>query len=115
MHYLYGIPNCDTVKKARIFLEERNIPHTFVDFKKVPPSSAQLKQWTKAYGDLPVNKKGQTYRKLGQEFEALSSSAKITFLIENSSMIKRPILQQGEEVLAFGFDQSEYQKKLGVS
>lgn len=115
MFYLYGIPNCDTVKKARSFLEKRKIPHTFVDFKKSPPTREQLTHWASVFGELPVNKKGQTYRKLGQEFESLSAPDKILFLTKNSSMIKRPILQREDEIIAFGFDQQEYETKLGVS
>lgn len=113
MIYLFGIPNCDTVKKARTYLESRSIPFEFVDFKKSPPTSEQIDLWQKAFGGLPVNTKGQTYKKHAAEYEKLSEKAKVTFICQNSSMIKRPILQKDKAVLSFGFDEKDFQKKLG--
>lgn len=114
MYKLFGIPNCDTVKKARAFLESNSIPFEFIDFKKVPPTQELISLWQKAFGELPVNKKGQTYKKYAKEFEKLTKQAQVTFLIKNSSMIKRPILQKDKNILSFGFDGSEYKKQLGV-
>lgn len=113
MYYLFGIPNCDTVKKARTYLESRSIPFEFVDFKKTPPSIENISNWQKAFGSLPVNVKGQTYKKFKDEYEALSEKGKVAFIIKNSSMIKRPILQKEETVLSFGFDEKEFKSKLG--
>jgi Spx/MgsR family transcriptional regulator len=113
MIYLFGIPNCDTVKKARTYLESRAIPFEFVDFKKSPPTSESIELWQKAFGGLPVNTKGQTYKKHAEEYEALSEKAKIAFICKNSSMIKRPILQKDKTVLSFGFDEKDFHKKLG--
>lgn len=113
MYYLFGIPNCDTVKKARVYLESRSIPFEFIDFKKSPPTPANIANWQKSFGSLPVNTKGQTYKKFKEEYEALSEKAKITFIIQNTSMIKRPILQKDETVLSFGFDEKEFKNKLG--
>lgn len=114
MYKLFGIPNCDTVKKARVFLEAKSIPFEFIDFKKSPPTRELIELWAKAYGELPVNKKGQTYKKFAQEYEDLSSTEKVSFLIKNSSMIKRPILQDQKKVLCFGFDENEFKKHLGI-
>lgn len=113
MYYLFGIPNCDTVKKARTYLESRSIPFEFVDFKKTPPTSENILNWQKTFGSLPVNTKGQTYKKFKDEYEGLTEKAKISFLINNSSMIKRPILQKDQTVLSFGFDEKEFKSKLG--
>jgi arsenate reductase (glutaredoxin) len=113
MHKLFGIPNCDTVKKARTFLDSLNLDYDFIDFKKTPPTKALILEWEKAFGLLPVNTKGLTYKKYKDEFEALSKAEKITFLTTHSSMIKRPILQKKDSVLAFGFSPEEYKAKLG--
>ncbi len=114
MVYLYGIPNCDTVKKARVFLEKHQMTYEFQDFKKSPPTEDQIAHWSKSFGELPVNKKGQTYKKHSLTFEKLSDAEKIPFLIKNSSMIKRPILQHDKKVLCFGFVEAEFKKALGV-
>src|SRR5690606_12043076 len=104
--------NCDTVKKARLFLEKQGIPVNFIDFKKSPPQDTDLKRWSEAFGDLPVNKKGVTFKKHKDEFEALTGKAQLNFLREHTSMIKRPILEREGEVLAFGFDEETYKSVL---
>jgi len=105
---LYGIPNCDTVKKARTFLEKKADQFDFVDFKKTPPTPDDIQRWSKAFGDLPVNKAGLTYKKHKEHYEKLSEKDKVSFLCSNSSMIKRPILEKNGKVLAFGFKEDEY-------
>lgn len=110
MYKLYGIPNCNTVKKAQNHLEKLNIEYEFINFKKTPPTKDLLKLWKDAFGDWPVNKKGPTYRKIKEEFEAASSAQKYNILIETTSAIKRPILMKKDKVLAFGLDENEYDK-----
>lgn len=105
---MYGIANCDTVKKARTFLEKKKVDYQFVDFKKSAPTTEQIKRWGEFYGELPANKKGITYRKYKDEFEALTTALKIKFLIEHSSMIKRPILEKSNKTIAMGFDEGTY-------
>lgn len=112
MYKLFGIPNCDTVKKARIFLEKKGLPVNFIDFKKSPPTKLDIERWKSAFGDYPINTKGATYKKHKEEFEALPDKAKSTFLSEHSSMIKRPILENEGVVLSFGFDEETYKSVL---
>ncbi len=112
MYKLFGISNCDTVKKARVYLEKKKLEIEFVDFKKVKPTSEDIQRWSKVFGGLPVNTKGVTYKKHKEEFEGLSSKAQIKFIQENTSMIKRPILEKNNEVLAFGFDEASYKEIL---
>ncbi|HXH30696.1 MAG TPA: arsenate reductase family protein [Bacteriovoracaceae bacterium] len=112
MYQLFGIPNCDTVKKARTFLEKQNIHVNFIDFKKQPPTKTDIKRWQSSLGDLPVNTNGQTYKKHKDHYEQLNPADKISFLCENSSMIKRPILEEEGQVLAFGFDEQQYKTVL---
>jgi Spx/MgsR family transcriptional regulator len=109
---LYGIPNCDTVKKARTFLEKKKVDYEFVDFKKTPPVADDIKRWETAFGELPVNKAGQTFKKHKDAYEKLSPKEKVPFIIANSSMIKRPILEKNGKVLAFGFKEEEYKALL---
>ena len=111
---MYAIPNCDTVKKARAFLDKKKIAYEVVDFKKTPPTKELIKRWSDFLGELPANKKGLTYRKYKDEFESLTPAKKIDFLIENTSMIKRPVLENKNKTLALGFDEEVYSElKLG--
>lgn len=112
MYKMFGIPNCETVKKARTYLETKKIAYEFVDFKKSAPDTKDIQRWAEKFGELPVNKKGLTYKKYREEFELLSSARKVDFLTEHSSMIKRPILERQGKVLAFGFDEEAYSKAL---
>lgn len=109
---LYGIPNCNTVKNARDFLEKKKIQYEFSDFKKTKPTATEIKKWKDAFGDLPVNKQGLTYRKYKEQYELLSVAEKIKFLCDQPSMIKRPILEIDGKVLAFGFNITTYEQAI---
>ena len=111
---MYAIANCDTVKKARHFLEKKKIDYEFVDFKKVAPTAEQIKRWAEYYGELPANKKGITYKKYKDEFESLTEAQKIKFLISNTSMIKRPILEKNDKTIAMGFSDGEEKTYQGL-
>ena len=110
MYQLYGIPNCDTVKKARAYLAERGVVYEFVDFKKTPPTPSELARWKQALGEWPLNKRGPTFRKHQAELEQFSEGKLAAFIITHSSMIKRPILERKGKVLAFGFQLATYQQ-----
>lgn len=105
---MYAIPNCDTVKKARTFLDKKKIAYEFYDFKKNQPTIEMIDSWTEFYGELPVNKKGTTYKKLKEEYESLSDERKKVFLIKNTSMIKRPVLEKNNKIVAIGFEEETY-------
>lgn len=105
---MFAIPNCDTVKKARTFLEKNKIDYDFIDFKKTPPTKAQIKAWSEYAGELPVNKKGMTYRKYKDHYEALSMTEKIDFIIANTSLIKRPVVEKNGKIVALGFSEERY-------
>ena len=109
MYKLYGIPNCDTVKKAKTFLEDRGVDYEFINFKKQSPTKKELTKWKKFLGELPVNKRGRTYRKLKEEFEAGSVADQADLLISNSSAIKRPILEKSDAVLEVGFNKEKWE------
>lgn len=105
---MYAIANCDTVKKARAFLEKKKVEYEFVDFKKNKPTIEEIKRWEIFFKELPVNKKGITYKKYKEEYESLATAFKIKFLIENTSMIKRPVLEKNNKTIAIGFDEEVY-------
>jgi Spx/MgsR family transcriptional regulator len=107
---MYAIPNCDTVKKARTFLDKNNMAYTFIDFKKSPPTRAQIQMWSDYLGELPVNKKGMTYRKYKDHYETLDLMQKIEFIIANTSLIKRPVLEQNGKPIAVGFNEADYKE-----
>lgn len=112
MTILYGIPNCDTVKKARTWLAENNIGYEFVDFKKTPPDAALIERWLK---DIPLetllNKRGTTWRKLNSEEQAAAASTNgaVELMAANPSLIKRPILCHHDRYSA-GFQADGYAK-----
>jgi arsenate reductase (glutaredoxin) len=108
MYKVYGIPNCNTVKKALTQLDKKQIPYEFINFKKTAPSTKDIKNWKEAFGDWPVNAKGPTYRKIKDEFEEATANAKIQLLIQNSSALKRPILCKNDQVLCFGYEERFY-------
>lgn len=111
---MFAIPNCDTVKKARDFLEKNKVDYEFINFKKTPPTKEQLKAWSDYAGELPVNKKGITYRKYKDYYEALSLTEKIEFIIANTSLIKRPVLMSEGKTIALGFNEEHYKELLLV-
>ncbi len=92
---MYGIPNCDTIKKARTWLQEQNIPFVFHDYKKQGLSAEQIQTWL---AHLPleqlINRKGTSYRALdeAQKAAAAEASSAIPLLLEKPSLIKRPLL-----------------------
>lgn len=103
---MYGIPNCDTVKKVRTFLDQIPVQYEFVDFKKTAPTKADIQRWEKFFGELPANKKGPTFRKIKEDYEKGSVEKQIEFLIKNSSAIKRPILEKDGQVVCIGYDEA---------
>ena len=105
---LYGIPNCSTVKKARAWLEERDIPYEFHDFKKQGVPVELMNTLSKLLGwESIVNRNGQTWRKLSEERKAAitSDSAALALMQENASVIKRPILDRdGQYQVGFSYE-----------
>ncbi len=107
---VYGIPNCDTVKKARKWLDAQGVDYEFIDFKKSPPTEALLKTWLKHWPwDELINKRGTTWRKLSDDIkDAMNPSLAISTMMEQPSIIKRPVLIDGKQHL-LGFKEADYQ------
>lgn len=106
---LYGIPNCDTVKKARKWLDAQGVDYRFHDYKKAGADPAKLATWLDAAGvDTVLNRRGTTFRKLSDSDKADIDAAKAARLLEdNPSMIKRPIVEH-EGGLLVGFKEDEW-------
>ena len=103
---LYGIPNCDTVKKAHAWLSEHGQAHTFHDFKKqgVPPG--ELARWTQAAGwEKLLNRKGTTWRKLDAVAQTgvVDAASAQSLMLASPSVIKRPVVDWGQGITV-GFD-----------
>lgn len=106
---MYGIPNCDTVKKARAELEKRGVAYHFHDYKKEGIDAVTLKRWCKQFGyERVLNQKGTTWRKLDEKVrEGITEAKAIKLMQEQPSVIKRPIIDTGTRLL-LGFDVKEY-------
>lgn len=107
---VYGIKNCDTVKKSLKALEDAGHEVEFIDFKKTPPTPELIKTWKADLGRLPVNEKGRTYKQNAEVFEALSLKDQIEMLCDKSSMIKRPIVVKGSKIKALGYEPEIFSK-----
>lgn len=111
MYTVYGIKNCNTVKKALDFLDRHEIPYEFHDYKKQGITKAKLSEWAAQLGWEPlINKKGMTWRGLDEDVKTgvTNKKAAIALAQEKTSMIKRPLIERGGKVIALGFDQSLY-------
>lgn len=107
---VWGIKNCNSVRNALNFLDSRRICYEFIDYKKSPPQKELLKEWVKKVGmDIVLNAKSATYKKMQIADRALSDEEKLTLMMEHPTLIKRPILEYGDE-LEFGFDKDRYEK-----
>ncbi len=110
MLQVYGIKNCNTVKKALTWLEDNNVPFQFHDFKKEGVSVDKLKEWERQVDwQALVNKKGTTWKKLSPETQeqVIDSDSANKILQENTSMIKRPVIEYKKGIL-LGFNEEEY-------
>lgn len=112
---LYGIRNCDTVKKALRWLDGQGVSYTFHDFKKSGVPESGLDRWIAAAGwQKLVNRQGTTWRKLGPEAQAgvADEASARRLMLAQPSIIKRPVVEAGSRVLV-GFDEAAYQELAG--
>lgn len=111
---VYGIPNCDTVKKALDWLKANHVDYEFHNFKKLGISTEKLQEWSNKAGlDKVMNKQSATWKKLDPAVKdgIKTEDDALKLLLENTSMIKRPVIEK-EGILFFGFDEGEYGKQL---
>ena len=107
---LYGIPNCDTVKKARVWLEQQGRAFTFHDYKKAGIDQATLEDWVAEHGwETVLNRNGTTFRALdAADKEGLDAAKAIALMLAQPSMIKRPVLDLGDRTIV-GFKPTIYE------
>lgn len=114
MLHIYGIKNCNSVKKALTWLDEKGIDYTFHDFKKEGVTKDKLAEWEAAVGwEKLLNKRGTTWRKIAKEVQdsITGADAALELLESHTSAIKRPVIEHPRGVL-IGFDEDSYQEEL---
>ena len=106
---IYGIKNCDTMKKGRAWLETHGVDHEFHDYKVAGIDRAKLESWAKQVGwEVLLNRAGTTFRKLPESAKTGLTEAKaLRLMLEQPSMIKRPVLESGKNLIV-GFDEKRY-------
>jgi len=107
---VYGIANCDTIKKAKNWLDRKGIVYDFHDYRKQGLDSSMLTPWVDSLGwEALLNRRGTTWRKLSEDVkETIDRDSAIAIMLENPSIIKRPLLIKGDEQF-LGFSDSDYQ------
>lgn len=108
MYTVYGIPNCDSVKKTLILAKQKGVEVVLHNYKTNGIDKEKLKTWIKFFGaDKVLNKQGTTYKKLGDDEKQLLSTntSIIQFLLKNTSAIKRPIVEKNNIPVAIGFSE----------
>ena len=111
---IYGIPNCDTTKKAMAWLNKNKIPFSFHDYKLEGISRKKLEEWCHRAGlEIIFNKRSTTWKELpaNEQAKATSKPAAIKIMMENTSIIKRPVIESGNN-LVVGFNEEQYNKIL---
>ncbi|MDO7743217.1 MAG: ArsC family reductase [Pedobacter sp.] len=112
---VYGIPNCNTVKKARTWLTDNGIVYEFHDFKKQGITAEKLHEWCAVFGwETVLNKKGTTWKKLSpvQQIAVQNEESAVAVLLENTSAIKRPVVEKDGKAILISFDETQYSQIL---
>jgi len=113
--HLYGIPNCDTVKRARVWFTEQGVDAVFHDFKKEGVPQDLLPSWLQAVGrDKLINRAGPTWRKLDEAVKAsvVDDASAIAVMVANSSTIKRPVVVWADGAVTVGFKPEWFAERL---
>jgi arsenate reductase len=110
---VYGIPNCDSVRKARSWLAEQGLEYRFHDFKKAGVPEEQLEDWLERFGwETVINRRGMSWRRLpAEDREAMDASLAREAALANPSLIKRPVVEHGGNTL-IGFNADDWQETL---
>ncbi|PZQ23943.1 MAG: ArsC family reductase [Sphingopyxis macrogoltabida] len=112
---VYGIPNCDTVKKARRWLDERGVAYSFHDFRKDGLDAARLQDWVDTLGwEKLLNRSGTTFRKLPDDRkDGLDAASAKALMIEAPAMIRRPVVE-ADGTVSVGFSADDWQQRFGA-
>jgi len=102
--HVYGIANCDTVRKSLKWLEARKVPHTFHDFRSEGVPESEMRNWlASAHGPKLLNRRSTTWRQLSAEQKQAAESDPMPLFLEQATLIKRPVITNGEKILEVGF------------
>ena len=114
MTTIHGIPNCDTMKKARTWLDKHKVAHDFHDYKKAGIDKATLEGWVKKVGwEVLLNRAGTTFKKLPEaDKDGITEKKAIALMLAQPSMIKRPVLEAKGKITV-GFKPEIYQALFG--
>jgi Spx/MgsR family transcriptional regulator len=110
---LFGIANCDTVKKARAWLNDHGVAYEWIDFRKTPPARTLLMQWSRVAGwQALLNRRGITWRQLDPATQSLVSdeASAIALMAAKPTLIRRPVIHAGD-ALILGFDPDDYARR----
>ena len=112
---VYGIKNCDTIKKARAWLDRRGVDYAFHDYKVAGIDKGKLEGWAREVGwEALLNKAGTTFRKLAdKEKEGITETKAIKLMLAQPSIIKRPVLELSGGKLLVGFKPEQYKSAVG--
>ncbi len=106
---VYGIKNCDKIRNTKKWLENHDIEYTFYDLKKEPLKREELQEFVHRIGlDVLVNKRGTTWRNLKLKEKDLSDDELFNLLLQNQTMVKRPVLIKDEAILV-GYDEEAFE------
>ena len=108
---VYGIPNCDSVKKARQWLDSQGLPYVFHDFKKQGVPASALADWVRSAGwEVVLNRKGTTWRKLDASVQSsvVDAATAQALMLEQPSVIKRPVIRWTSGRISVGFSPQEW-------
>jgi arsenate reductase len=110
--YVYGISNCNTVQKSLYWLKAHHIEFEWRDFKKTPPTKAEIMQWLQTFSwEELLNRKGTTYKKIPEANRPTNEQEAIELMILKPSSIKRPLLLNSDQkVFGIGFTEADYQQ-----
>lgn len=114
MYRLYAIPNCDTVKKARLWLDQHQVAYQFHDYKKQGIDRATLTHWLtqRPWEDL-VNRAGTTWKKLPDAEKPTDADGAIALMLDKPSVIRRPLIEADGRIVALGFKPDAYESVFG--
>ncbi len=113
---IYGLKNCDTMKKARAWLDKHKVDYAFHDYKSAGIERERLEKWAKKVGwETLLNRAGTTFRKLPDKDKVdLDAEKAIALMVDQPSMIKRPVLDLGGGKLLVGFEPKKYGEALAL-
>ncbi|MBR6026502.1 MAG: Spx/MgsR family RNA polymerase-binding regulatory protein [Neisseriaceae bacterium] len=115
MTSLFGISNCNSVKKARSFLSEHGVDYTFIDLKKIQLSPEQVSQWLQIVGvQNLINRKGTSWRNLSEAEKLMADSTgdAVTLILHYPTLIKRPLIEWNNNDITVGFDETFFTEQI---